>query len=357
MSHVTQYEKVRGSDRKIMGRIGITYNDVAKAITEIQGKRQNPTVDSIREILGTGSRTTISKLWREWKERNDILPTDELGIPVELLNLVKNLWATVQDKSAQQLIAAQETMDAEMRQLRGQLQAEKQTSTELKAQCHTLEEDNHQFTQAIAEKNDALDVLKIENNRLNERLKGITERQQSQAAEQSRLHDLLAHMQKNLEHYQSTAQKLRQEQVAQLAKEKQQYEQKLAALQNSLSISERNLSAMSQNISNFEAIKHDYHALQASHDTLNHQFIVLDTEKSLLEKQLQELQQSNDKYRTDLASLQVVLSTEKTQLVKAHRAFSDYENKIQSLQQGNQKLAQEKAHLMGKLQYFKEMQL
>jgi hypothetical protein len=41
-----------------MSRIGITFEEVKKAIAELQGKQKNPTVDAIREILGTGH------LWR-----------------------------------------------------------------------------------------------------------------------------------------------------------------------------------------------------------------------------------------------------------------------------------------------------
>jgi hypothetical protein len=37
-----------------MSRIGITFEEVKKAIAELQGKQKNPTVDAIREILGTG---------------------------------------------------------------------------------------------------------------------------------------------------------------------------------------------------------------------------------------------------------------------------------------------------------------
>jgi len=43
-----------------MGRIGITYQDVAKAIPTLQGQQKNPTVDNIRELLGTGSKSTGS---------------------------------------------------------------------------------------------------------------------------------------------------------------------------------------------------------------------------------------------------------------------------------------------------------
>ncbi len=96
-----------------MARIGINYYDVTQAIATIQGKQQNPTVDRIREILGTGSRTTIANLLREWREKNNILPTDPTGMPIELLNLVKSLWQTLQDRTEEKLIEEQKAITAD----------------------------------------------------------------------------------------------------------------------------------------------------------------------------------------------------------------------------------------------------
>ena len=57
-----------------MGRNGITLLDVSNAIATIQGKQKNPTVDTIREELGTGSRSTIAKYFQEWKTKNVSAP-------------------------------------------------------------------------------------------------------------------------------------------------------------------------------------------------------------------------------------------------------------------------------------------
>jgi hypothetical protein len=58
-----------------MARHGITYNDVAKAAMLLMKLDKNVTTDGIREVLGTGSKTTITKHLKEWK----IVHSDILG--------------------------------------------------------------------------------------------------------------------------------------------------------------------------------------------------------------------------------------------------------------------------------------
>ncbi len=53
-----------------MSRLGITYDDVLKAATSIEGKGETPTIEKIREFLGsTGSNTTISKYLQRWRNQ------------------------------------------------------------------------------------------------------------------------------------------------------------------------------------------------------------------------------------------------------------------------------------------------
>lgn len=44
-----------------MTRAGVTFTEVEEAAQYLQGLGKNPTVDAIRERLGTGSRTTLAE--------------------------------------------------------------------------------------------------------------------------------------------------------------------------------------------------------------------------------------------------------------------------------------------------------
>ena len=66
-----------------MARAGVTYHDVAKAAEAIKSQRQEPTVDRVREHLGTGSKSTIAPLLKRWRSDNGEA-VDTGGLPNDL---------------------------------------------------------------------------------------------------------------------------------------------------------------------------------------------------------------------------------------------------------------------------------
>lgn len=52
-----------------MARIGVTFLDVSKAAEALRAHGQEPTVDRVREHLGTGSKSTIAPLLKRWREQ------------------------------------------------------------------------------------------------------------------------------------------------------------------------------------------------------------------------------------------------------------------------------------------------
>lgn len=55
-----------------MARAGITYSEVARAASRLQADSRNPTVDNVRDQIGTGSRSTIMLHLRTWRDSNQI---------------------------------------------------------------------------------------------------------------------------------------------------------------------------------------------------------------------------------------------------------------------------------------------
>ena len=52
------------------GRPGVDYDDVCKTIRILAHNDMKITVDNIRLVLGTGSKTTLSRHLRRWKGDN-----------------------------------------------------------------------------------------------------------------------------------------------------------------------------------------------------------------------------------------------------------------------------------------------
>ncbi len=64
-----------------MGREGISKQDVYNAINTIIIQKQIPTIQRVRDILGTGSNTTISRHLAEWKGKpKKNKPEEEVSI-------------------------------------------------------------------------------------------------------------------------------------------------------------------------------------------------------------------------------------------------------------------------------------
>ncbi len=57
-----------------MGRNGVTFHDIAETVPKLIEQRKTPSIDNIREYLGTGSKSTIAKLLREWKAQQGMRP-------------------------------------------------------------------------------------------------------------------------------------------------------------------------------------------------------------------------------------------------------------------------------------------
>ena len=51
----------------IMARTGISFEDVRNAAESLLGRGLNPTIQRVRELLGTGSNTTISEHLKIWQ--------------------------------------------------------------------------------------------------------------------------------------------------------------------------------------------------------------------------------------------------------------------------------------------------
>lgn len=73
-----------------MPRLGITFEEVVIAADQMQLEGNNPTIEKIRQALGAGSNTTISKYLNQWKQQINsdtkeikLLPPDIMRTAIE----------------------------------------------------------------------------------------------------------------------------------------------------------------------------------------------------------------------------------------------------------------------------------
>ncbi|MCK9504552.1 MAG: DNA-binding protein, partial [Porticoccaceae bacterium] len=131
-----------------MARAGVTYHDVAKAAEVIKNQRQEPTVDRVREQLGTGSKSTIAPLLKRWRSDNGEA-ADVSGLPNDLVEVVKSLYERVQQMGDHRIEQARDEFKASNDELRKELTEARNTIAQLTARQQDL---NNQLSRVIEKK-------------------------------------------------------------------------------------------------------------------------------------------------------------------------------------------------------------
>ena len=98
-----------------MARVGVDYETIKQTAVKLLSQGIAPSVQKIREVLGTGSNTTIAehlKVWREEYAKKTIhyLPPN---MPKELISVFEVLWQTAMEQAQNQLTEYKQIINAE----------------------------------------------------------------------------------------------------------------------------------------------------------------------------------------------------------------------------------------------------
>lgn len=103
-----------------MARIGVTYFDITNAAQAVKERGHEPTVDRVREHLGTGSKSTIGPLLKRWREQNGEA-VDASGLPGDLVEVVRSLHERLQRAADERVDQARTELQAIILELRQQV--------------------------------------------------------------------------------------------------------------------------------------------------------------------------------------------------------------------------------------------
>jgi chromosome segregation ATPase len=340
-----------------MARGGVTFTEVEEAAQYLQGLGRNPTVDAIREHLGTGSRTTLAEHLKCWKS----LQADGEGrLPKPLLAVVTGLWDNLQSLAMQ---CVQENIaHQEMAALHSQLQVAKQIETKLTQTLHQLQETcdaEQRIKSALAIQ---LQMAEKSYDKLSATHQSVLEQLDNVKQENQRLHQLAMQIQANLEHYQHAIQQQQQEQN--LAKEKQyaMYTQELTQLRTLLDDSNVRFY---QSEKKFSANQFQMEETQKNHTELIKRYETVATKNQEMERAITQLTAHADYQKKQTEKNESALSAEQhshnklqqqmavfaEQLQCARSNLRQAEDKIEALRQEKLFLSQEKAQMGGVLKH------
>lgn len=212
-----------------MARSGVQYEDVQRAIDDLLARGESPSVQKVREVLGTGSFTTISEHLREWRtrreENRDVPPPR--GMPAALQELAEALWQKAEESANAALAHYREEADgrveaAEARVAEARRQAEDASQREAALAAHLTHTE-----QRLEERSAALAHCEAERDQLDSRVRRLESRRAELEGLLARIRGEMASQAR--EHQQALG-TLEAEQRERLAREEQRHESAEARL-------------------------------------------------------------------------------------------------------------------------------
>jgi hypothetical protein len=101
-----------------MTRLGITFEEVQESAEKILAEGENPTIEKIRFVLGTGSNSTIAKYLSEWRSKrlmasvHEMPPSNTVSDPVHAA--VNQVWQQIREESKAEIKLIQQKANEEI---------------------------------------------------------------------------------------------------------------------------------------------------------------------------------------------------------------------------------------------------
>lgn len=341
-----------------MARTGVTYSEIAEAAAQIEGRGQAATVDSVRQFLCTGSRTTIANHLRAWKSQQT--SADISGIPQELVAMVKGLWDRLQSIADVHVKDIEAETKIKIDEAQQQFEYEKKNSASLQTKIKRIDERNHeQYIQIERLKAEAA-LLKQQKAKLEAQAAGLKDQLGEQKNENNKLHKINHRIQNHLEQNQAEVLKLRQENTLALEKQRQAFVNEIQQLK---SIAQEKIQTnhhleiqFKHSNQHIDELKVEVKELKKVNTNdklkLNESAIVINNLQSrydLLDKDIrmikQELKEQNV-LNNELERKNAVLND---QITKYEKSLENTSQVIALLRTEKLEIAQEKANLLGQI--------
>ncbi len=346
-----------------MARAGVTYHDVVKAAEAIKTQGQEPTVDRVREHLGTGSKSTIAPLLKRWRSDNGAV-ADIGGLPNDLVAAVKSLHERLQQEANHRIEQARQEFKETNDELRKELANASNTISqyttrqkELEKQVEQLNEEKNLQNQSVEDLRVAL--AKMETKR-GEAIARTTDLKETVNELKQENKDIRNHF----EHYQQRTAEDRQQERDQFRITNQQLQDQIQDLRGQLDQAE---SRASELVDIKEQLQRSVGELEQVNTTLNNELGRKTEEIRSLKSDLDEAVKQNQESQNingQLAKQITALTSQKAEIDKDIAVLSQAlesakselkiaQDKVAFLNDENKVILQEKAVIQGQ---YKQLQ-
>ncbi|MEO8402871.1 MAG: DNA-binding protein [Gammaproteobacteria bacterium] len=323
---------------------------------------KNPTIETIRIILGTGSNSTLGGHLRTWKARQDQtqqIATKE-NLPEELIAVIKGLWDRVMNQSEDKIQVIQQETQQELAQLKQEAQHLQQDNAYWQQQYQQIKQERDGLTHEKKAMEQLCVHAKIEIATLTQKNVGLEDQNQEKQVRIEELHRQNQQIQNNLEHYRTASLEQRMIDQQRYEQQQKQLEQTVQQINQDLSQVQREKLVFQQQSqqANFEkdSIKIQLDKLNEKHELIAAR---LAETRHELAKKTQAQQHWQEQYDASLAKwdtqnklfielqTQHALLSQQLLILKAELKEMSEQNKV--LAHEKWIMGQEKAQLYGQL--------
>jgi chromosome segregation ATPase len=337
-----------------MARTGVTYHDIAKAAEAIKTHGQDPTVDRVREHLGTGSKSTIAPLLKRWRSDNEGTAAAVSGLPNDLVEVVKSLHERVQRMADHRIEQARQEFETLNEELHKELTHANNTVSKLTARQQDLENQTEQLSKEKSEQSQSLQDARVSLEKAESQRDEAVERTNDLKESVSELKQENRDIRDHFEHYQQRTAEDRQQEREQSRSVNQGLKDQIQDLQHRLAQAEsrttelfdanaqlqRNADELKQanavlhsdlngKIEDIQKLKHEHEEAvtkcreyQYKNDQLTENMAVLTTQKADVDKQVAVLSQAMETAKAELKTAQdkVIFLTDENKVILQEKA-------------------------------------
>lgn len=342
-----------------MGRIGVTYKDVVEAAVTIRKNMENPTVDRVRQYLGTGSKSTIAPFLKRWRTEHQ-QDADVPQLPDELARAVKNIHAQIQQQADIKINEAQNKFDSAKKELETRI-------AELTAELDQTIDQNKSLEDAWVKLGDQKQLLEKSLDAAHLSLSKSNARCEASEARIAELklvvHELNVEkrdIRENFEHFQQETARDRQHERDHFIQLNQQLQDQLKEMNTKLKMAESTVREHQQQILGQSRTIEDY---KGKNTDLQKDMRVKDEKIKGLLQAIEKMKtrfsasnQQNQVYREkvsiltdELASSKKHLQSLMTMFERAETRLNKAKQQIEELDAKNKLILQEKAEMSGQI--------
>ncbi|MBW0171391.1 MAG: DNA-binding protein [Hydrogenophaga sp.] len=229
-----------------MARAGIYKSEVLRARDKLRATGRNPSIDAVREELGSGSKTTIHRYLKEIEEEEGPATGSRVAVSEAIQDLVGRLAARVNEEAEERVTTAQARHADQLSQ---QQQAAAALKTEAQSTRQQLEHTQRTLAEektAHSKTSETLSGKFLECIQLTQQVADLQERLAAEERHRQSLEEKHQHARQALEHFRQSSKEQREQ-------DQRKHEQQVQYLQAELRAVNETLAAKQQ-----EAV----HALQ-----------------------------------------------------------------------------------------------